>query len=108
MTTEELLQPRYELIADYPGCSFLMNEIISTYSPGWFDHYPHLFRKLNWWEYRDEEDLLSRIKVVEGDDFTIHEVESWDAYHYVATIDSKNKSVIPLNICPKSLVYLPA
>ncbi len=71
MKTTNLMQPRYEMIADYPnsyinvGC--IITELQEHISIGRsisiegkviissvdFKKYPHLFRKLKWWENRD-------------------------------------------------------
>lgn len=66
MTTEELLIPRYEIIADYPNNSFgKVGDIITPQSfeseddfYDWeLDKYPHLFRSLHWAEKREIEEL---------------------------------------------------
>ena len=74
MTKEELLKPRWKVIADYPGRDTAGIEVgdILTISnvdqPSThyvadshyyinLDLYPHLFRKLNWWQERKKEDL---------------------------------------------------
>jgi hypothetical protein len=98
MTKEELLKPRYKVIADYPGrwkefeiggiitidkllnaeligkliypsreklkdsllynkpCWISENEM-KIYGEGFFKLYPHLFKKLEWWEERKPEEL---------------------------------------------------
>jgi len=71
MTAVELMTPRYELIADYPSNYCEVGTIIECPN---FDHdftkkaweevidkYPHLFRKLNWWEHRKVEDMPKRL-----------------------------------------------
>lgn len=80
MTPEQLLIPRYKVIADYPGSDFkvgqiieLENEITGEFSSVWnyniygpspwvysqsdFDTYPAIFRRMNWAEERKPEDL---------------------------------------------------
>lgn len=82
MTPEELLKPRYKVIADYPfNKHFKVGEILILFSfmktksikdiehyyhhgethqnfeDIWFDCYPHLFRKLQWWEDRKPENM---------------------------------------------------
>lgn len=71
---EHLLKPRYEVIADYPNCKFdvgvivqfdniypysgfsyaIDHEIVHT---EYFDKYPHIFRKLEWFEKRGINDM---------------------------------------------------
>ena len=52
--------PRLEVIADYPGSVFKVGSIVDlskdTYVTGW-ETYPHLFRKLEWWEYRKPDEM---------------------------------------------------
>jgi hypothetical protein len=80
MNTQELLNPRYKVIADYPdNKDFQLGKIIDfhpwvcaahywehsvedcqgkrTWLSEYFDKYPHLFRKLEWWEERNENDI---------------------------------------------------
>jgi len=77
MTVEELLAPRYKVIADYPGNlwdvgTLLPSEYhaIKELSPNmiaFYDKYPHLFRKLEWWEERKPEDMPEYLKTIHHD-----------------------------------------
>ena len=67
MTKEELLIPRYLIIADYPNNFFgKIGDIITPSSfeseddfYDWeLDKYPHLFKELHWTEHRDPNDFL--------------------------------------------------
>lgn len=75
MSTEELLMPRYKVIADYPGNKFIIGDILTfvrevaqsydlwvnqnglqiTYNH--FGKYPHIFQPLPWWSDREPQDL---------------------------------------------------
>lgn len=69
MTTEELLSPRYKVIADYPHMALDehgIGDIISPYVMKFllpdkvnemYSSFPHLFQKLEWWEERTEGEL---------------------------------------------------
>lgn len=65
MKTEELLKPRYKVIAEWPFMAFHLNAIhpVDLYtSEGchdelFFKKYPHLFKELSWWEDRTIEEL---------------------------------------------------
>lgn len=70
MTQEELLKPRWEVIATYPDSDFELGSIEdrdwAKYVNGedesdgveWrISDFPHLFRKLEWWEKRDIKDM---------------------------------------------------
>lgn len=65
-STEELLEPRYKVIADYPECPFEEGDILvnPTYEP----QYPHLFQKLEWWEDRKPEEMPQYVKIQDDDD----------------------------------------
>jgi len=87
LSVEELLKPRYKVIADYPWSIYAGNGILNSdgesfhittikyfdefgelvKSANWVDEktvmlYPALFRKLNWWEDRDIKDLPAYVK----------------------------------------------
>jgi hypothetical protein len=79
MTIEDLMQPRYKVIADYPGNTIyeVGHIIISRQGLVYcdpngakFSDYPHLFKRLKWWEERKIEDLPEYAKVKYGDDDT--------------------------------------
>jgi hypothetical protein len=80
MTAEELLKPRFEVLEEYPNCKFRKGEILvrikhatndyyhtdenSIYAEitlGEIEKYPHLFRKLYWWEHRTIEDMPKKL-----------------------------------------------
>jgi hypothetical protein len=72
MSVEELLKPRYKVIADYPNNSWSVGEIIDR-DWGWdgddeigfkhhISHYPHLFQRLEWWQDRKPEEMPRYLK----------------------------------------------
>lgn len=84
MTPEQLLQPRYEVIADYPNsgkinvgdiliqdlnyplCWLTSKNSLGAFSgteSEWFDRYPHIFRKLQWWQHRAPEEMPEYVKI---------------------------------------------
>ncbi len=74
MTPEELMKPRYKVIADYPKSIHQVGTIIDA---GWRSedllycdhdgprcrHYPHLFKPLQWWQEREEKDMPEYVKL---------------------------------------------
>lgn len=67
MTIEQLMQPRWKVLADYPQSVYTVGEILFykdvTSSIGaFFREYPHLFKKLEWWEERKVEDMPMYLK----------------------------------------------
>jgi hypothetical protein len=64
MNIETLLEPRIQVISDYPGSPHLVGDIL----PGeWRKEYAAIFRAVNWWEHRTLEQLraIKYMKVVE-------------------------------------------
>lgn len=67
MTVEDLLKPRYKVIADYPGSNFNIGDIL--HNPEYFDKrnsnlnkYPAIFKPLSWWEDRKPEEMPEYVK----------------------------------------------
>ena len=83
MTKEELLKPRWKVIADYPGMLYEVGDIIPAYDNGVAyivegDSYsmidfPALFKKLEWWEERTQEQMPEYIK--DSSDGVIYKLE---------------------------------
>ena len=95
-----LLFPRYEVIATYPEMDFKLGDILTEMSPGHFtkviakgtrqlihlhidlSHYPHLFRKMDWWEQRTLEEMPKKLKVLhitdENNNPVVCEIAEWD------------------------------
>lgn len=93
MNTEELLMPRWKVIADWPGSKYWgIGDVLlfekcehGYYYEKWcptksiwyedykpmpkqsFKNYPHLFRKLEWWEDRNTEDMPEYLKYFDED-----------------------------------------
>jgi len=72
MSNEELMEPRIKIIADYPGAFAIVGSVwtedcgvhyIQHHEELNADKYPHLFRKLQWWEERTPEEMPKYIKV---------------------------------------------
>ena len=82
LTTEQLLAPRYKVIADYPQSRFNPDEILipnrmdgkvdnqwvnqdpndKRYIHAQLENFPHLFKPLQWWEDREEKDMPEYVK----------------------------------------------
>jgi len=83
LTTEQLMKPRYKVIAYYPGCPFNVGNILmqavdngklfwSKLETGeWgaqvndIHLYPHLFQPLQWWQERDVKDMPEYVKHIQ-------------------------------------------
>lgn len=103
-TVEELLMPRYKVIADYPESpqsnqiGFIYDRNNKDWSSWWFDQlaiYPHLFQRLPWWAERDVEDLPEFIKW-DADGITrVAKVTGWD--HAISYVHLNNNNWSHLN-----------
>lgn len=93
--TTNLMTPRYLVIADYPLMRCKLGEILEAdmtltadiLATKEYDKYPHLFRPLSWWEFREEKDMPEYVKV-HGNE--IHKVRKWNIFrgHAIAnTLD---------------------
>jgi hypothetical protein len=76
MTPEELVKPRYRVVADYPGSPFSWGEV---HEPDFMftedydlktvediDKYPHLFKPMQWYEERIAEEFPLFLKTKAG------------------------------------------
>lgn len=72
MTTEQLLVPRYEVVADYPDSTKPIGTIIELNNAdavwlkrqcSFYDKYFNLFKKLQWWEKRELKDMPEYVRV---------------------------------------------
>jgi hypothetical protein len=79
-TPERLLMPRFKVIATFPRCWHSVGEILQPDKDGFFevwqdeymdfhyvDCYPHLFRKLSWWEDREISEMPEYVKNSKGE-----------------------------------------
>jgi hypothetical protein len=85
MTPDELMKPRYKVIADWPNMpdSVKVGDIVN-HNAVFRDNslcssFPHLFKKLEWWHERREEDLPKYIGVKNehGVFIWIHPIVKW-------------------------------
>lgn len=67
----DLLKPRYLVAADYPCTSFIVGSIwnedemichATLIDETYPEKFPHLFRKLKWWEHRKPEEMPEYVK----------------------------------------------
>lgn len=117
MTNEELLKPRYRVTALYPNSYFKIGDILTTderipkESVGKFindvtgfawvyqvESFPHIFKKLEWWEGWKKKDLPKYVKNIQFG--TIRKV--------VAFIGSENELVGWEGGIENTIYYTPA
>ena len=111
MTKEELLKPRYKVIADYPYCPYMIGSLVedtatrflltrtNCYDSFEMDiveqdnyvteetilKYPHLFKPLNWWEDLKPIEFPKYVKSKHGG---IFEVINWTTNPNTAQLGS--------------------
>lgn len=120
MNAQELLIPRFEVIADFPNSNLEIKSILSfdgivygMNEPQKFirnpEKYPHLFRKLNWWEHRKVEDMPKKLicKAIK-DDTEIMEILEWDMKILFGWTDIENRKGCGLTSFNPEYGYFPA
>lgn len=80
MTPEQLMQPRYKVIADYPGNKLEVRSILDQgirdcfncdgiiYHESILKKYPHIFKPLQWWEERKLKEMPEYVKCLKSPD----------------------------------------
>lgn len=124
MTAKELLKPRFEIIADYPHLQYNVGRILTPVNEGsnvydclespssefihYPEKYPHLFKKLNWWEHRKIEDMPKKLicKAFQ-DDTEIFHIEEWDMEIMAGWTDIKKRQGCALLVFSPEKGYFP-
>lgn len=127
MNAKELMMPRFEVIETYPKSKFAKGDILERIPNAindWYnadkslinadilleeiEQYPHLFRKLNWWEKRKIEDMPKRLicKAIPNDT-EIMEIQEWDMEILVGWLNKKERSCCSLRTFNPEYGYFP-
>lgn len=117
MKANELLNPRFEVIADYPSnqqavgtileCPNFDNDFTKKYWEEDNYKYPHLFKKLNWWESRKKEDMPKKVMSLADDKKDTYEIVEWDMDILVGWIDKKSRECCSLETFRPEFGYIP-
>jgi hypothetical protein len=123
MKVKHLMKPRFEVMQNYPmqikeiGDVFETNDnrlhYIVDQTKLDVREYPHLFRKLNWWEYRKKEDMPKKIMSMAFKDnpiqeSPIHEILEWDMNSMVGYVNIEKTQVCDLKAFAPEYGYFPA
>ena len=130
MKVKELIMPRFEVIAEYPNCEFKKGETlvrIKNATNDWYhkeiyastagillsdlEKYPHLFKKLNWWENRKEEEMPKYLKhrmQVDSENWAYDKIEGWDMRCLVGWLDEEEMKCCSLLSWSPEQGYFPA
>lgn len=124
MKAKDLLRPRFEVINLYPQSDYSIGEIIilneennegQPYIVGldckaklysaYFEQYPHLFKKLDWWEYRTEKEMPKKVKhLLEGD---VYEINKWDMNILFGFTNLESRAGIGLTLWKPEYGFIP-
>lgn len=101
----ELLKPRRKVVADYPNSPFRIGDILTLAEAPverWdnnrtgmrhnieVDLYPHLFRKLEWYEERDEKDMPEYVKSTRNNKiFKLEDISQWQYAFYLPATEAE-------------------
>lgn len=126
MNTKELMQPRFEVIETYPKSKFKKGDILERVpnaTDNWYnadkslinadilleeiEQYPHLFRKMNWWEKRTAEEMPKKVMSILDDKGNTFDIEEWDMEMLVGWIDKKERSCCSLLSFKPEYGYVP-
>ncbi len=115
MLARDLLKPRFEVIADYPKSIFKIGEITNGTDliycdpdgPKYSD-YPHLFRKMNWWEKRNIEDMPKKLicRAIQNDK-EVMDIKEWDMDILVGWTDKDKRECCSLHSFSPEYGYFP-
>jgi len=111
MSIENLLKQRFEVIADFPMNNLPIGFII--YSENLkaidFEKFPHLFKKLKWFEKRNESEMPIFLKhSIDKEKFTFHKIEKWDMQYMFGFTNIEKREVCDLRTWADDYNYLPA
>jgi len=134
MKAKDLLVPRFEVLETYPNSKFKKGDLlerIPNATNDWYNHnkslidaeilleeiekYPHLFRKLNWWEKRTKEQMPKKLKSLcnkDAKDFDIekeevYEILDWDMNGMMGFLNIERRQVCDLEIFSPEYGYIP-
>jgi len=128
MKAEDLLKPRFEIIENFPDNHYgkvgtVLDRNWSKYpdddetkEPIWsISDFPHLFRKLNWWEHREKEDMPKKIKSLcykDNPDFDLEKEEvfivlEWNMKTLDGIINHEKREVCSLTSWSPEYSYIP-
>ncbi len=90
MTTEQLLKPRYKVIADYPNSKFEVEQILMGQYIAYADKYPAIFKPLEWWVEREPSELPEYLQRGKG----FYKVDKYAIKHDCVYINEEIEELI--------------
>lgn len=118
---ENLLIPRFEIIADYPLCPYRVGRVLTpvTKKNQFFEcieapaslliqspeNYPHLFRKMDWWELRTEQEMPKYLMSLIDEE--VYEVLKWHRNNTFGQTEPDRMSGCDLTCFKSEYGYVP-
>lgn len=100
---EHLLTTRFQVFADYPNSVYEIGDVIQgnckqiNGSYIVFNNYPHLFRKLQWFDGRTEAEMPKYIKSKNLNNTSSYfKIEKWDMENLEGYLDITKNYICPL------------
>lgn len=113
LTAAELLKPRYEVIADFPHSAHKVGDILTGFKVteeffnAYMEKFPHIFKKLNWWEHRKVEEMPKKVMSLFDDEGDTFDIQEWDMEKLVGWVDKKNRRCCSLLTFKPEYGYIP-
>jgi len=126
MEVIELMMPRFEVIAEYPKCEFTTGQVLVRIKYATLDvyhsdedacvggmelseleKYPHLFRKMDWWERRSIDEMPKKVVSKFDDKGETFEIEEWDMEHLLGWVDKSERTCCELTLFKPEYGYFP-
>lgn len=108
----DLSKTRFKLIADFPGNRRILGSILYCHNKpeiDFYDKYPHLFKKMHWWEERQESEMPMYLKhSCPSLETSYHKIEKWDMEILVGFTDVKRRECCSLLGWNPEYTYKPA
>lgn len=103
MTVEQLMQPRFKLIFDYPGNTRDIGSISKEIATAeYFRRFPANFKELFWWENRNLSDLPEYVLYTKSANREIWKVSVWEnskVYGAICELRGGSRIVLPGPSC---------
>ena len=110
MNIENLLKPRYKVIAGWPYMPkhAKVGELVADNFILKAANYPHLFKKLEWWEERKANEMPKYVMSLADKKGYVFIIEEWDMDMLIGWVDKKERSCCSLTAFKPEYGYFPA
>ena len=94
LTVDDLLKPRYKVIADYPNSGDMVGKVYEAETCRALDYYkkyPNIYKELAWYEERSEEEMPQFVKTLNDSNglvINIEKVKGWAGCNQVVEFEN--------------------